>query len=213
MKIIGIGGRARAGKDTAAKTLVQNGYVRIALADALKEFVSQSLEIPIEYFQRDDLKDKPFYTSIQLYVNEIILLLEDFCRLTGKDANTINWATIPQTANFKNPREALQFIGTELGRNIIDKDIWLKEFQKRAAKEEFVVVTDMRFQNEREFIKDLGGTLVKVNRKAVEESGDTHSSENNLGTDSEYDVVMDNDGTLEELEQKVVQTLISIKEE
>ncbi len=62
------------------------------------------------------------------------------------------------------PRKALQLMGTEAGRNIFHPDLWLYSLEKRLNPHVNYVVTDVRFPNEMEFIKKLGGTLIRVKR-------------------------------------------------
>lgn len=92
----------------------------------------------------------------------------------------------------------LQRFGTE-GIRHVDEDFWV-----RATLEPLpdyrVVVSDVRFENEFEAIKTRGGTTVWVRRPGVEPAND-HISEHELA-DQEFDVVVDNDGSLEDLAQK-----------
>ena len=68
----------------------------------------------------------------------------------------------------KTPRYAMQTFGTEWGRRLIGESIWLNVFKRRAecllADGFNVVVDDVRFPNEAEFIRSLGGKIVKVMR-------------------------------------------------
>ena len=65
----------------------------------------------------------------------------------------------------KTPRWAMQSLGTEWGRNMIDKDLWLT-----AARHSIevmlpfhpVVVDDLRFPNEAVLIRQLGGKIVRL---------------------------------------------------
>lgn len=64
-------------------------------------------------------------------------------------------------------RKLLQFIGTDLFRDHIDKDIWVKSLCLKLAKEQTnYVVSDIRFPNERSYILDLypDSSFIKVVR-------------------------------------------------
>lgn len=57
--IVAISGKAKNGKDTSADHLVKNrGFIRLALADPIKEGLSKMMGIPIEWFTNQDLKTK-----------------------------------------------------------------------------------------------------------------------------------------------------------
>lgn len=49
------------------------------------------------------------------------------------------------------PRKLFQFIGTEVGRDTVDKDVWIKAVQREIERQDlldFVISDDMRFVNE-----------------------------------------------------------------
>ena len=71
------------------------------------------------------------------------------------------------------------------------------------------IITDMRFLNEMEAVKKKGGITIRVNRN-LEESKDQHESETELDN-AEFDYVIDNNGTIEELIEKVREILIQEK--
>lgn len=126
------------------------------------------------------------------------------------------------------PRKLLQLLGTECGRQIIHPNIWCNAlFADYKAKQEFIgktndgheewtddifpnwIITDCRFPNEAKAIKDRGGVVIRVNRDyqnplmpdtAIPE----HPSETALD-DYEFDYVIENDGSIEDLVEKVKQ--------
>jgi hypothetical protein len=101
---------------------------------------------------------------------------------------------------FLHPRHILQFVGTELLRNNVDKDIFLKLADQQIGKTtRNVVITDCRFSNERKWFKKQGAVLCLVKRPELTFK-DSHSSENDLGEEVDYDVIMTNDGTLNGLQ-------------
>jgi len=56
-------------------------------------------------------------------------------------------------------RKALQLIGTEMFRDMIDKDIWCKNLihRTRSCSNNLIVITDMRFPNEQDALRELYG--------------------------------------------------------
>lgn len=100
----------------------------------------------------------------------------------------------------KTPRCAMQTLGTEWGRQLISKDLWVNAWKRNVQDwqetELDVVVDDMRFPNEVEAVKALGGVLVKLVRK--ESTDDAHVSEASIDSFvSDYTIV--NKGSLEDL--------------
>ena len=71
------------------------------------------------------------------------------------------------------------------------------------------IITDMRFLNEMEAVKKREGITIRVNRN-LEESKDQDESETELDN-AEFDYVIENNGTIEELIEKVREILIKEK--
>ena len=130
--------------------------------------------------------------------------------------------------------QLLQLLGTKCGRNIIHPNIWVNslmneyklirdtkvsEFLKAEGLPETMnggkeyypnwIITDMRFLNEMEAVKKKDGITIRVNRN-LEESKDQHESETELDN-AEFDYVINNDGTIEELIEKVREILTKEK--
>lgn len=122
------------------------------------------------------------------------------------------------------PRIMLQQIGTEGLRDLIHPDIHVNALfadykslktGSRVVKsfegipvdyyiyEELPkwIIPDTRFENEAKAIKDRNGLILRVNNPRVV-STDTHPSETSLDS-YQFDYVIENDGTLEELYDKV----------
>jgi hypothetical protein len=76
------------------------------------------------------------------------------------------------------------------------------------------VVPDVRFPNEARAIKNWGGLLIRVDRAVAGASGgiEGHASENSLISWTDWDVVIPNNRTLEDLENCVADTMRAIKE-
>ncbi len=98
-------------------------------------------------------------------------------------------------------REVLQFVGTDLFRNQMDPDIWVKSvYRRQYGADDIVVVADCRFPNEAAFAKK-NGLLVKLERNNGL-GGDQHASERALDNYTDYDAVIDNNGDLVDLKEK-----------
>ena len=102
----------------------------------------------------------------------------------------------------KSPRELLQTLGTDWGRTRVAPDIWL-----RCAKLEIdrarrfhatgLVITDIRFENEAQFVRDQGGQVWHLYR-ADAPNVRSHVSEAGV-IEREGDAILHNVGTLEML--------------
>lgn len=66
------------------------------------------------------------------------------------------------------PREILQLFGTEVGRTF-SSDVWIKSLTEYIDKKDHDkwVIDDVRFPNEADFIRDVGGRVIGINRKEV----------------------------------------------
>ncbi len=117
-------------------------------------------------------------------------------------------------------RQALFDIGTELGRGYNDK-IWLENFDDRYEKvlydgsrpdrlnANIVIVTDVRFRNEFEHLKEKGFYQIRLYRETGMPTIN-HISETNQTTikDEEFDYVIHNNKSLKELELEVRENII-----
>ena len=86
----------------------------------------------------------------------------------------------------RTPRHAMQTLGTEWARDMMDKDFWLNIWKSKVLDArngmylfDNVVAEDCRFKNEAALIKSLGGELWVIKRPGYELSG--HSSETEMG--------------------------------
>ena len=122
------------------------------------------------------------------------------------------------------PRLALQLMGTEAGRDVFHPDLWVHTVMRRCEQAPWnnYVIADVRFPNEIKAIRDSGGRVIRVRRGDDPEwfalarecnlqntpelmrnaYPDVHYSEWAC-FGSEYDIVMDNNCSLDELKIRV----------
>lgn len=108
---------------------------------------------------------------------------------------------------FPELRRLLQVFGTEVGRHMIDSDLWVKLATQDLEPGDNIVFTDVRFPNEAAAIKALGGKIWRINRPGVE-AFNSHPSETSM-TDWNFDAVIENDSDLQSLRLKVEALLAS----
>lgn len=79
----------------------------------------------------------------------------------------------------KSSRYAMQTLGTEWGRKLIGDDIWVNAMKIRinSVRPGNIVIDDIRFKNEVDMVRGLGGIIVTVYRSAVDIKLVGHSSE------------------------------------
>jgi hypothetical protein len=69
-----------------------------------------------------------------------------------------------KTGKHITPRYMLQLMGTEAGRDVFHKDLWILSLEKKLGMYKDVVIADVRFPNEIDFIQRMGGFVVRVKR-------------------------------------------------
>lgn len=108
----------------------------------------------------------------------------------------------------KSPRQLMQTLGTEWGREIVNDSLWLliAEQKIKAFHDDMkhVVVTDVRFENEADFIRANGGVVWHITR-ANATKVQIHASESGIAFKPQLgDIRIENNGTLDELFDEAV---------
>lgn len=161
MQLVGITGKAGAGKDTIADYLVQeHHFIKLSFAGPLKAMLATvGLPEPTDRAAKE-------------------LPVEGF---------NFTW------------RDAAQKLGTEWGRSL-DPDIWIKIMERaiqRFSDDVEIVFADVRFDNEAEMIRRLGGKILHVTGRAADLGANAgHASEAGV-TWADGDASISNDSHLE----------------
>jgi hypothetical protein len=197
--IIGICGLIGAGKDTAADYLVNfHGFRRDSFAATLKDAVAA-----VFGWNRD--------------------LLEGRTKGAREWREQVDPWWSQRLGMEITPRWILQNWGTEVCRNGFHKDIWIASLENKLRQtNDNVVISDCRFFNEVDAIRNLGGKIVWIQRgptphwydiAARANRGDVkaqqwlknegiHASETSwAGTD--FDLIIANDGMIDDLYQQL----------
>jgi hypothetical protein len=178
--VIGIGHKKGVGKDTVANRLIdKHGFIKISFADSLKEACRKIFH----------------FNDAQLYGDL-------------KEVIDPNWG--------KTPREILQTIGSEAIRNHVDLDVWIKSLKIKInhlvecnpGRQLKFVVPDVRFPNEANALKEFSdGYVWKVERDVIKNEFSNHQSEIALDNYSNWNIIINNDGTMASLYRKVDEAL------
>ena len=106
-------------------------------------------------------------------------------------------------------REILQTIGTELFRDNVDPDFWVKRANMELEKlKDRVVMTDVRMENEASLIRNKGGTIVHVHRIIDSGKVKAHRSEATVEVFPE-DLHIYNYGTKEDLYKQLDELIVN----
>ena len=203
--IIGFAGKAASGKTTAAKHLLDQSKANIVilpmalvLREEVENFIRQvggEAYTPLVYGDQDD-KIRVFYVDEERALEhcpvwaDFIAVNHDIQDQAGQSAVTV--------------RRILQWWGTEY-RRAQDHDYWTKAWEKKLQDYDLttthILVDDVRFVNELNIIKKQGGTFIKIERPGFN-GANNHSSENSLDHYNDWNLVIQNDGSLEQFKQQ-----------
>jgi|TARA_Y100000310_G_scaffold74556_2_gene70778 hypothetical protein len=203
--IIGLVGLKGCGKDTVADYFISHydNWIKGSFADSLKDTCACVFGWDRELLEGSTQDSRAWRETTDTW-----------------------WSEKLNRPNFT-PRIALQIVGTDLWRNQFNDDIWLLSFEKKLLNiKENVIITDCRFPNEIDLIKQIGGIIVRVKRgedpewwnTAVADNAErvnpmhelmmptvypeVHSSEHSWpGCNVDY--IIYNDGTFEDLENTI----------
>ena len=101
-------------------------------------------------------------------------------------------------------RKLLQVIGTEAGR-AYNPDLWIEKLDariKQQPKETIVIVDDVRFDNEVDYIEAFGGKVFKIERD-VSIKGN-HISEHGIDYRKHKIIAIDNNGVVDDVVDKII---------
>ena len=194
--VIGFVGFIGSGKGTAGDILCERGYIKESFAKGVKDVAAQMFGWKRHLLEGDTEESRQFRENPDPFWSDRF----------GR----------PFT-----PREALQKMGTEVGRDVFHQDFWILQMENRLRfHDDPIVVTDVRFPNEIEWIRKVGGKVFEIQRgstppwyKILSATYPEKDKESRWSIMSDYDVhfsewawvgcTMDgkikNDGTLEDL--------------
>lgn len=193
--ILGLTGRAGAGKDTVADVLCEaHQFYRFAFADPLRAEVVDAFKIDPGLFLPPHKEQRIDALAIDRSADR------DFVIAMSKRGKSM---TAPRS-----PREIMQWWGTEYRREQ-QPHYWtrkagdaLHDAMRRGFRR--IVITDVRFENEAAFVRYHGGKMWRVKRATSEHAKLTHKSEM---TDSiDVDKEIDNNRSMTALAAAVMRT-------
>ena len=198
--IIGICGLIGSGKGTVGDILVEQGYKKVSFADKLKDGVATIFDWDRSMLEGDTDESR-----------------------TWREQPDEFWSN--ETKMEVTPRLVLQLFGTDCLRNGFYDGVWVSLLKKHILDNPGdYVIPDVRFRNEQNMIRELGGKVWQVKRgkdpvwfqRAIHDNANPDTSSLMIGFDvheSEYkwidvntrfDSILHNEGTIAELKDLVL---------
>src|SRR5574343_162764 len=126
--LLALAGKKFSGKDTAAQGLIdRHKFIKIGLADKLKDICSEVFKINRLDMDDQELKEKEFSFVLRInssHINDLFSILEsDGFVITEDNYRTVcyNFCHLP----VKSIRQLLQVVGTDICRTYVSDSIWL----------------------------------------------------------------------------------------
>lgn len=192
-KIIGFSGKKGSGKDTLAGFLSLNSVSLFGYNSSIFSFAHAMKCLSVSFF---GLKHKQVFGSLKDKNSLTNYLWEDLPHYEEIKHNRLNWPTGQMTA-----REFLQEFGTGIARKM-NKSIHINACFNMIKKEKQLLnfITDARFENEIDSIKNVGGIIIRLTRTT---DNDSHISEVEFNKClNKFDIVLNNKNMSKE-EQKI----------
>jgi len=199
--ICGVSGRARVGKNKLSEFITEEfeknynrKFYEASFANELKNMCKFQFGLSDEQLWGDkkEIEDKRFMKAT-----------------LGGD---------PEYSVFWTPREIMQEFGAFYRK--MDYDFWVKGLRKFLSNEllkghKDFIITDARYVNEAEFIKSRKGILIHIDRETDNKiHGANHESETSLDEYRDFDINVDNNGSLDDLRKAsydIVKAILSIE--
>jgi hypothetical protein len=208
--VIGVSGKARSGKDTFSEMLAKElnkeaypPYVMMAFAHELKTRCQAAFDLSYEQLWGNE-KEEPDKRYIKIAKDP-----RSFEEKT-KELGVIPGLPIDI---YWTAREIMQEYGAFY--RSIDSQFWIKNLFRVAEQKEYknVIITDVRYLNEADYILEHGGAVIRVERENKDDvHGMQHPSEVELDGYKKFTFTVLNNSTLEVLERTAAETVRLLKE-
>jgi hypothetical protein len=192
IKKIGLAGKSGSGKNVIADMICSKyGYQQIAVADGIRQEVAQFIRASMEGWAWNPPNSVGWVGCLLPVIEELPgsfeVVLEAFEKAVYAKP------TPPEI------RVMLQWWGTEYRRSK-DPDYWIKQLSNRLDNDFEIVISDVRLPDEMKTIRAHGGEVWLIERDGISHVGIAgHLTEHAL-EDVEFDRVIQNNGTLDDLE-------------
>ena len=172
-------------------------YKRIAFADPLKKMLSDLLNIDLDKFYIREFKEG---CIINISTLEGSWLGE---KLSDSKFNKLVKQLDPSLMDANlSLRQLLQYFGTEIMQKYFGKRVWINSTMQNRS--EYTIISDLRFIEEYNTVKEKKGIVIYVNRPNYEFG--QHASEREMKElleNYKYDFIINNNGSIEDLFNQV----------
>ena len=185
MRLLGLTGFARSGKDTVAKMVAEltpGVTKRAAFADLLKLSAARSLHVPVS-------PDDVGIEGVRRWADRF--KADHEIRIVDGEGELIHSIS---------GRAFLQRFGTEGHRDIFGDDFWIEVTNFEPPNCDLLIFTDVRYPNEAKAVRDRGGEIWRVVRDD-ETPAEQHRSETPLSDELVDRELLNTAGIPELLEQ------------
>ena len=207
--LIGFSAKKQSGKDTTYDIIQKistkyNGlpgaFLNQKFAEKLKVFVADLICCDRSQLENDEFKNTPLPETWWIY--DLGKEIKPYGFYSGVDKEIADERYLVKTT----PRKLLEIIGTPCLRGMVHPDVWVNSLFSWYRPSYKWVITDVRFPNEVKRIKEEGGIIIRINRDIGPRLNEPFP-ETALDDYQDWDYVIDNDGTMEELEIKIEEIL------
>lgn len=211
--IIALTGYAGTGKDTVADLLVTHcGFRKLAFADALRAEVAEAFGLDMVELTHRSTKDAAM-GALSLRKGPPGLVGALACAGAFKVTAVVR-GSFGVSDDFldapRSPRQIMQWWGTEY-RRVQAPNYWTRLVGERIAfgirnHERRFVITDCRFSNEAEFVRDWNGQIWQVKRPGIDGASTTEGTHASATDGSQFapDAVINNSHDIRHLQQLVL---------
>lgn len=189
MQIVALSGFARSGKDEAAKVLVEEyGFIQVAFADKLREMLYQLNPVVEANAEHHGMVPTTYHGMAFRMAQDVI--------------DEYGWDGYKSSPFSDDIRRLLQRLGTEAGRQTLWDSIWIDAALTGLDDNARVVVSDARFYNEFDAVRERGGEIWRIERDGVGPANG-HASEMEAVDYPHFTLRIMNDGSLEDYRETV----------
>jgi hypothetical protein len=209
--VIGISGRAGSGKDSVAKFLVEKGGWdhKIAFADNLKEMLKDIFSLTDDDLNTEQGKGRLFLYPIEFSPGHLTRIIYWISKTHPKIFQIFSYEEAKDKFlghKLNSVREMLQFVGTDVCRHYFPH-YHIDVLKSKLNTTDKYVISDVRFVDEVNFIKSIGGLVIRIHRDvhslSAENINRNHISETQLNNVLGVIPIINNDSTLQGLFLKV----------
>lgn len=199
--VLGVSGPSQSGKDTLADYLIQaKGWKgKVSFAGNLKEMCKAIFSLTEEDVNTQEGKRRVLPDPVEITkgnLGSIFFWMSQTHAHTPISEEAKRKVTGLVGTKLETPRRILQFVGTEICRELIPS-YHVDVVRKACSGEGNWIITDVRYHNEADFVVDsLGGAVVRINRPSVEKDDSldrSHISEVSMNSWSGFLDTIDND--------------------